>query len=287
MMFLSALLWPALGVLGWTLYCSFCLARNYLVARKIGVPLRVIPIDHINPLWMLVDRKVLSLVRRLPGVLGDNSFTRYNYRVWEMQDRCRSHQEMGGVFMMVTPGRNWLYIADPDALMDMFRRRTDFPQCIDLTEMLNVFGTNLGTVSRDINPLGPGPTLHRVPTDALVQVEGQQWKTQRKMIATCFNEPNNEIVWSESLSLARDMLKYWAKKGSISSSADDLRTLSLHVLAGAGFGKSFKFEGHDERKSTSLSGDYKTSLRMCIPCALTLFTRETLKYQHITSFTTD
>lgn len=92
------------------------------------------------------------------------------------------------------------------------------------------------------------------------------------MIANCFNEPNNEIVWSESLSLARDMLKYWAKKSSISSSADDLRTLSLHVLAGAGFGKSFKFEGHDERKSTSLSGDYKTSLRTRIPCALTLLT---------------
>lgn len=50
MMVLSALLWHALGVLGWTLYCSFCLARIYLVARKIGVPLRVIPIDHINSL---------------------------------------------------------------------------------------------------------------------------------------------------------------------------------------------------------------------------------------------
>lgn len=151
MMVLSALLWPALGVFGWTLYCGFCLARNYLAARKIGVPLRVIPIDHINPLWMLVDTKVLSLVRRLPGVLGDNSFTRYNYRTWEMQDRCRSHYEMGDVFMMVTPGRNWLYVANPDALMDMFRRRSEFPQCTELTEMLNVFGTNLGTVSRDID----------------------------------------------------------------------------------------------------------------------------------------
>ncbi|KAJ0108442.1 hypothetical protein J7T55_002046 [Diaporthe amygdali] len=158
----------------------------------------------------------------------------------EMHDRCRSHHETGDIFMMGTPGRNWLYIASPDALMDMFRRRSDFPQCIELTEMINVFGTNLGTV------------------------EGQQWKTQRKMIATCFNEKNYEIVWSESLSLARDMLKYWVKKPSINSSADDLRTLSLHVLAGAGFGKSFEFEGHDERSSTSLSGDYKTSLQMIL-----------------------
>lgn len=63
---------------------------------------------------------------------------------------------MGDVFMMVTPGRNWLYIADPDALMDMFRRRSEFPQCIELTEVLNVFGTNLGTVSRDLNLLRSG-----------------------------------------------------------------------------------------------------------------------------------
>lgn len=56
------------------------------------------------------------------------------------------------------------------------------------------------------------------------------------------------------------MLQYWAKKQSITSSADDLRTLSLHVLTGAGFGKYFKFEGHDERGSTA-SANYKNSLQ--------------------------
>lgn len=107
------------------------------------------------------------------------------------------------------------------------------------------------------------------------------------MIASCFNEPNNEIVWSESLSLARDMLKYWVKKPSISSSADDLRTLSLHVLAGAGFGKSFEFEGHDERKSTSLSGDYKTSLRMSVPYATIFSISRAPQNPHLTSFSSD
>lgn len=101
------------------------------------------------------------------------------------------------------------------------------------------------------------------------------------MIASCFNEPNNEIVWSESLSLARDMLNYWVKKPSISSSADDLRTLSLHVLAGIGFGKSFEFEGHDERKNTSLSGDYKT-LRMYIFYASLFCNSRNLRSVHFT-----
>lgn len=84
------------------------------------------------------------------------------------------------------------------------------------------------------------------------------------MIATCFNEQNYEVVWSESLSLAADMLQYWTKKRAITSSADDLRTLSLHVLTGAGFGKYFKFEGHDERGEASKSGNYKSALQMIL-----------------------
>lgn len=90
-------------------HSGISLARNYLVARRIGLPIRVIPIDHTNPLWMAVDRKVLSYVRKLPGFLGDNSFTRYNFRTWEMHDRQRPHQEMGDAFVIVTPGRTWFY----------------------------------------------------------------------------------------------------------------------------------------------------------------------------------
>jgi cytochrome P450 len=81
------------------------------------------------------------------------------------------------------------------------------------------------------------------------------------MIATCFNEQNHEVVWSESLSLARDMLAYWSRQPSVTTSAEDLRTLSLHVLSGAGFGKFYKFEGHTERSDSSLSANYKSSLQ--------------------------
>lgn len=96
MMLLSTLSWPALGALGLTLHCSPCLLRNYLVACKIGVPLCVNPIDHVNPLWMLVDKKVLSLTRKLPGILGDDSFTRYNIKSRErVAARC--------VFLCLSP----------------------------------------------------------------------------------------------------------------------------------------------------------------------------------------
>lgn len=79
-------------------------------------------------------------------------------------------------------------------------------------------------------------------------------------------------MWTEALALANDMLRYWASKKTIKSSAEDLRTLSLHILSRAGFGKSFKFEGADERDmSTSPSSNYKESLQTILEnCVLIL-----------------
>ncbi|KAI2631479.1 cytochrome P450 [Hypomontagnella submonticulosa] len=237
---------PLLLAAVWTVDTSIRLLWNYSAARTIGAPIRFIPISPLNPFWVLLDRKVLPIFRRLP--FGDNSFTRYNWRGWEIEDRYRSHHEMGDIWVLVTPFKNWVYINDPEALMSVFRRGTEFPRPVFVSEILNVFGPNISTA------------------------EGQQWKTQRRIATRAFNEQNNEIVWSESITLANDMLRYWTSKASIKSSADDLRTLSLHVLSRAGFGKSFPFEGHDERQSNiSPSSNYKESLQIILEnCVLIL-----------------
>ncbi|OTB08909.1 hypothetical protein M426DRAFT_316209 [Hypoxylon sp. CI-4A] len=222
----------------WIIYSWACLIQNYLRARRIGIPLRVIPISHGNPLWMVADKTVISLFKSLP--FGNGNFSRYNWRGWEVEDKYQSHAEMGDVYMLVTPGRNWLYLCNPESLMDVFRRRLDFPRPLELYEMLNIFGPNLSTV------------------------EGNQWKTQRKITATCFNEQNNEIVWAESISLASSMLRYWTSRPDIRSIADDTRTLSLHVLSKAGFGKSFEFLGHEEKSKLSVATSYKESLQLVL-----------------------
>ncbi|KAK7908714.1 hypothetical protein PG985_016017 [Apiospora marii] len=221
----------------WCIYSWHSLLRNYLVARKLGIPLRLLPISHGNPFWMIVDRKVVTFLRKLP-LLGNDNFTRYNWRGWEVREKCRSHLEMGPVWMHVTPGRNWLYICDPETLVDIFRRRTDFPRPLELFAILDVFGDNLATV------------------------DGDQWKKHRKIASSCFNEANNAIVWSESLSQADDMMRYWTARPAVSSIADDLRTLSLHVLSRAGFGKAFKFQAHHEK--AAVATNYKESLKMVL-----------------------
>uniref|UniRef100_A0A8H7TJW7 Cytochrome P450 n=1 Tax=Bionectria ochroleuca TaxID=29856 RepID=A0A8H7TJW7_BIOOC len=227
----------------WVICSSLFLLRNYIKARAIGVPIRVIPVSHSNPFWMLMDRPVLGVLRRFG--LESTSFARYGFRLWEIEDRAKSHQEMGPAFILVTPDRNWLYIADPDTINEVFRRRTDFPRCVELTEVLDVFGPSIATA------------------------EGARWKVQRKIVTSCFTEPTNEIVWSESLWLAKDMLQYWTSKPSLATTARDCRTLSLNVLSRAGFGKSFKFEGQEEQ--TSSSETYQGSLQMILENCFLIF----------------
>ncbi len=96
------------------------------------------------------------------------------------------------------------------------------------------------------------------------QTDGPQWQRHRKATATCFNEQNNELVWSESLIQAQGMLEYWRGKRKIKSVADDTRTFSLHVLASAGFGKRYPFQGHLEASAVNVATSYKESLQLIL-----------------------
>ncbi|KAI1432190.1 hypothetical protein GGR50DRAFT_624404 [Xylaria sp. CBS 124048] len=197
-----------------------------------GVLIWAIPICYTNPLWTLIDGRIMPIVKRIPFI-DDDSFARYNFRGWEMADRFQSHDQINPAYVLVSPRRNWQYTADPEALIEVFHWRTGFPRCLKLTDILNVFRPNMSTVDR------------------------AAWKVQRKITATCFNDQNNQIVWAETLSLAKGYAQYWTDKQSVDSVAHDARTLSLHVFSCAGFEKSFKFEGHDERAESSPSSSYK------------------------------
>jgi hypothetical protein len=90
-------------------------------------------------MWLLVDKQIVSLIKLLPGVLGENNYARFNYRGWHEHDRTRSHDEMGDAFVPVTPSNNWLYIADPDALMNVYRRGKEFPRWTEITSTFRSF----------------------------------------------------------------------------------------------------------------------------------------------------
>ncbi|KAF7514542.1 hypothetical protein G7054_g15223 [Neopestalotiopsis clavispora] len=248
--FLPVLVAVLLMGIGIILQSGLSIMRNYIKARRIGVPVRVILFDHVNPLWLVVDRRIISLIKRLPFGLGNNSFTRYNYRGWEVPGRYHSHQELGAAYILVSSLNTWLYIADPDAVMDLWRRGKEFPRDVSVTAILDVFGPNISTA------------------------QNAQWQKHRRITASSFNDQTNHIVWSESISVANDVLRYWISKRLVRTTADDLRTLSLHVMSRAGFGKSFKFQGHDQQDvSVSNEADinYKDSLKIILENCVLIF----------------
>jgi cytochrome P450 len=67
------------------------------------------------------------------------------------------------------------------------------------------------------------------------------------------------------------MIRHWSSKSSINSIADDTRTVSLHVISAAAFGKSYPFRGFGEVNSSSTEdfSSYGEALRLildrCIP----------------------
>ncbi|KAI1414860.1 cytochrome P450 [Hypoxylon sp. FL1857] len=152
---------------------------------------------------------------------------------------------MGEAFVLVSPSHIWLHLANPDSLMNMYRRGKDFPRWTEITKMLDVFG---------------GPTI--------ATSSGEQWRTQRKMVNACLNEQCNMVVWSEASMLGEEMARYWATKRVITSVGEDTRTVSLHVLTKACFGQSFAFEGHDERSTASPAASFRFSLLTIMENAL-------------------
>ncbi|KAK0747379.1 cytochrome P450 [Apiosordaria backusii] len=244
---LSTALWAvAIPIILFLTHTYLSLLRNYINALKIGVPVRAIPIDQINPFWMIMDKKVLAFLKRYLPFLRGTSFARFNWRGFEIAERYRPHHELGDVYMVSTTGRNWLYLGDPDLVTEIYKRRNDFPRCSKLTSSLNVFGTNLGTADAD------------------------EWKRQRKIIASCFTEQANAFVWSDTVTRAHDMLRYWASKPRLTTAADDLRTLSLGIMSQVGFGEDSKFEGHEERlraggtSTTSYKDTLQEILENCV-----------------------
>jgi len=67
------------------------------------------------------------------------------------------------------------------------------------------------------------------------------------------------------------MVRYWSTRKAVRSTADDTRTLSLHVLSSAGFGKSYPFQGHNDKSPSDVATNYKESLQTILDNCVLLF----------------
>ncbi|KAM0310229.1 hypothetical protein ACHAO8_008329 [Botrytis cinerea] len=158
------------------------------------------------------------------------------------------HQELGDAVIHVSAGRNWLYLCNPEAVSEIFKRKDDFDRPPDLLAVLAVFGPNISTAV------------------------GADWQRQRKITSAPFNDQNNSLVWIEALRQADEILQFWKSlEGPITRTDKDTRTFSLHVLSGAGFGKSYSFEKSIELPKPGRTYNYRDSLAIVLEnCLLIL-----------------
>jgi hypothetical protein len=85
-------------------------------------------------------------------------------------------------------------------------------------------------------------------------------------------------VWSESLRQATQLLQHWLSfTKPIKTTDQDTRTLSLHVLSGAGFGKQYSFEKSVEKPQRGHMFNYRESIALVLEnCVLLLVLRPKL-----------
>ena len=93
------------------------------------------------------------------------------------------------------------------------------------------------------------------------QVEGADWQRQRKITSIPFNDLSSNIVWNEAVTQARQVLAYWtSQRNPITNTVTHVRTLSLHVLSNAGFGKAYSFEKASEPPKPGHVFNYRDAL---------------------------
>ncbi|KAF2647676.1 cytochrome P450 [Lophiostoma macrostomum CBS 122681] len=223
-MLAALLVFSAVLPVAMVIWSAVTLRANLSKARAIGLPILIRYITPTNPLWMAFGSHFVRLARRL-GIATEN-FDRFYLFGWDANERYRMHAELGDAFTLVSPGGNWIYVADPETAQDILRRPRDFGRNTEQLAVLNVYGKNLSTT------------------------EGKEWQKHRKVTAATFTERNNELVWQSSLSQAHEMLEYWLHRAPqpIRSVADDCKTFTLNVLAAALFTKPYPFEGQEEMK---------------------------------------
>ena len=109
--------------LAWT---TVSIISNYIAARKIGLPLVISPVYPLNPFWIITYKvfPAILLLRYLPFGLG--AWARCTYIGWQFDEKHALHDELGPVFVIVTPGGNEVTVADTQMAHTVLARRKDF-----------------------------------------------------------------------------------------------------------------------------------------------------------------
>ncbi|KAK4946175.1 hypothetical protein LTR10_014687 [Elasticomyces elasticus] len=202
------------------------LLRNYLAARKTGLPLFILPINIYNPIWMISLVPLNPLFKKfLPTWL----YEPVNIATYGFEVRLKSSifEKYGPAFILVTSGPMEMSIIDPELIVEVLKRPKDFPNTEISAIIMKLFGHNL------------------------LSTNGETWSRQCKLIAPNINEKISSLVFGESCRQARDMLSFYMDdlQGVTNHTMRGMKQLAFNVLGTAGFGISTPWHEKEATRS--------------------------------------
>lgn len=112
----------------WLCFTAYRLFRNHQRALELNVPIVYAPISSDTPIWIAFQTAFPVIFKLIP--FSAIPFLRYCRIGWEFHDRSKTHERLGDAWVLVTPDKNWLYVAQADAAYEIFSRHRDFERAV-------------------------------------------------------------------------------------------------------------------------------------------------------------
>jgi hypothetical protein len=109
---------------------AYCLLRNYISARKIGLYAVFQPYPTWNPLALMTVRLNRPLLKLLPFGLGEWEYLHFLWHDWEFNTKFRLFARYGDVFSEGNSRRVIVYVGNAEAAHQLFHRKNDFEKDI-------------------------------------------------------------------------------------------------------------------------------------------------------------
>lgn len=218
----------------------FSLARNYLAAKRTGLPVFVNPTSLRSPVWILGKPLLKRVFASWDWI--------HRIEIFSQRLKFATYQQVSSrAFWILDHSRMELYVADPVVAEDVLKRcRVEFPKNREMYKLLDILGPNV------------------------ISTNGKTWERHRRVTVPPFSERVSESVWEESARQAEGARKKWfACKDAegVRSTEEDTTRMAFNILSAAGFGLAFDFA---EPQSGLSEADRKAGRKMSYRDALDL-----------------
>lgn len=183
--------------------------QHLQAARRTGLPFKVIPFPPgLFSFFAFQVLKKLGLME--PGTKLHKLLNMGRPDGYEL------HEEMGDVFLTVSPMGLTMIVADPKVATTVNGKRAAFPKPPNTGAIINIYGRNV------------------------INTDGDVWRFHRRVTGPVFSERIHSDVWREGMRQAKFMMQSWTPTSPTSLRANsiggDLFRLGLNVITGSAYG---------------------------------------------------